>query len=189
MYTPETDSSPGHYDLLVTQHDIKTCNSVIDLSFENTGEIFQFWRNFCHCASKEKHSSCDLRRIFNDKEKILVSPQGDSNEDVESFESELKSIGSNKQHRTLAEANQNLDLSGYDYFGSAVPIFSSSNSYQHLNLHDFLFDSADEGCIANLTNLLESHNLQHVLHSKSRKSNEIKFPSFKRALFLSRGNP
>ena len=39
LYTPETDSSPGHYDLLVTQHDIKTCSSDIDLSFENTGVI------------------------------------------------------------------------------------------------------------------------------------------------------
>ena len=50
-------------------------------------------------------------------------------------------------------------------------------------MHDFLFNSAGEGCIVNLTNLLESHNLQHVLHSKSCKSNEIKFPSFKRSLF------
>ena len=42
LYTPETDSSSGHYDLLVTQHDIMiSSNSVIDLSFENTGEIFQ----------------------------------------------------------------------------------------------------------------------------------------------------
>ena len=95
----------------------------------------------------------------------------------------MKSIGSNKQPRALAEANPNLDLSGYVYFDSSVPIFSSSNSYQHLNLHDFLFDSADEGCIINLTNLLKSQNLQHVLHSKSCKSNEIKFPSCRRSLF------
>ena len=93
-----------------------------------------------------------MKKNFQQQRKKLVSPQGDSNEDVESYESELKSIGSNKQPRTLAEANQNLDLSGYDYFGSAVPLFSSSNSYQHLNLNDFLFNSADEACITNLTN-------------------------------------
>ena len=69
LYIPETDSSPGHYDLLVTQHAIKTCNPEIGLSFENTGEIFQILGIFCHCASKEKHSSYDVRRIFNDKEK------------------------------------------------------------------------------------------------------------------------
>ena len=114
---------------------------------------------------KENTAAVTYSRISNHKEKKLLSPQGDSNEDVESYEPELENIGSNKQPRTLDKANQNLDLSRYDYFSSSVPTFSSSNSYQHLNLHDFLFDSADEGCIANLIDLLESHNLQHALHN------------------------
>ena len=143
---------------------------MIDYLLKILGKFFRSGEISVIVHQKETTAAVTSEEFLTTKKKLL-SPQGDSNVDGESYESELKNISSNKQPRTLTEANQNLDLSGYDYFGSSVPIFSS-----------FLFDSADEGCITNLTNLLESHNLQHVLHSKSSKANEIKFPSFKKSL-------
>ena len=173
LYSSDTPSSPGHYDLLVNQHTISNTHTVIDAATDPQG-FFDSWRNLCRiCSYQDKEP--DFNRVFIDRSGRTVSATTDHDD--------IRTKPARPHGRTLAEAN--IDFSLPDKTDACTRVINSNPSceFGKLNLNDFAVTDSEKAAFDKLRIACERHDIQCTLLSKNQKANFV-LPTLKKSLTI-----
>ena len=173
LYSSDTPSSPGHYDLLVNQHTISNTHTVIDAATDPQG-FFDSWRNLCRiCSYQDKEP--DFNRVFIDGSGITVSVTTDHDD--------IRTTPARPHGRTLAEANIDFSLPGKTDACTRVINSNPSCEFGKLTLNDFAVTDSEKAAFDKLRIACERHDVQCTLLSKNQKANFV-LPTLKKSLTI-----
>ena len=101
LYSSDTPSSPGHYDLSVNQHTISNTHTQLLMLPQILRVFFDSWRNLCRiCSYQDKEP--DFNKVFIDRSGRIVSATTDHDD--------IRTKPGTSHGRTLAEANIDFSL-------------------------------------------------------------------------------
>ena len=170
LYSSDTPSYPGHYDLLVNQHTISNTNTVIDAATDPQG-FCDSWRNLCQiCSCQDKEP--DFKRVFIDKSGRTVSATTDHDD--------IKTKSARSHGRTLPEAN--IDFSLPDKTDACTGVINSCE-FDKLALNDFAVTDSEKAAFDKLRIACKRHGIQYTLLSKNQKANFV-LPTLKNYLTI-----